>query len=250
MAAEKSRSFTADSTMDAATVLEEYLSDLTNLPTDLAYILDEIHSKEEKLQEAQKRVSTRDGAIQKHLKSQGSLSEFPKEAHTYSRIRADFQESAALQHEKCVLANTGLYIISRQVKKLNDQIRQLEAEGLLVPAVSDDDDSRISPEPTKTVTSSRRQSELKRPAPPRDKTPSAGPPVKRQRTEQQPRRPHNVDEEETTYCICQQPSFGEMVACDNPNCQYEWFHWECVGLTETPTGTWYCPTCVAQRNRK
>lgn len=236
--------------MDAATVLEEYLSDLTNLPTDLAYILDEIHSKDEKLREAQKRVLARDGAIQKHIKTHGSLSEFPKESQTYSKIRSDMQESAALQQDKCVLANTGLYIISRQVKKLNDQIKQLENEGLLVPAQSDEEEVKFVPEPARTVSATRRQSELKRPTPPRDRTPSSGPAMKRQRTDTQPRRPNNVDDEETTYCICQQPSFGEMVACDNPNCQYEWFHWECVGLTEPPTGTWFCPTCAAQRSRK
>lgn len=25
-------------------------------------------------------------------------------------------------------------------------------------------------------------------------------------------------------------SFGSMVACENPDCAIEWFHFECVGL--------------------
>jgi hypothetical protein len=30
---------------------------------------------------------------------------------------------------------------------------------------------------------------------------------------------------EESYCICQQPSFGEMVMCDNEDrCPYVWFH--------------------------
>ena len=33
---------------------------------------------------------------------------------------------------------------------------------------------------------------------------------------------------------------GRMVACDNPNCPREWFHFECVGLTRKPRGKWYC----------
>ncbi|KAI8593308.1 hypothetical protein BDZ88DRAFT_448279 [Geranomyces variabilis] len=46
------------------------------------------------------------------------------------------------------------------------------------------------------------------------------------------------------YCLCQQVSFGEMIACDNPQCPHEWFHLGCVGLAGPPAGAWMCPTCV------
>lgn len=56
------------------------------------------------------------------------------------------------------------------------------------------------------------------------------------------------DEDDTTpYCHCQQPSSGNMVACDNPDCTYQWFHWSCVGLNKEPVGDWFCPTCRASR---
>jgi hypothetical protein len=46
------------------------------------------------------------------------------------------------------------------------------------------------------------------------------------------------------YCYCNQVSFGEMVGCDNDNCESgEWFHYPCVGLTEEPAGKWYCFEC-------
>jgi inhibitor of growth protein 3 len=45
------------------------------------------------------------------------------------------------------------------------------------------------------------------------------------------------------YCSCQNVSFGDMVACDNDDCPYEWFHWSCVGLKGAPNGTWFCPKC-------
>lgn len=57
------------------------------------------------------------------------------------------------------------------------------------------------------------------------------------------------DEEDETgedtkvYCTCRSVSHGDMVACDNDNCPYEWFHWKCVGLTREPLGTWYCEEC-------
>ncbi|KAE8703035.1 PHD finger protein ING1 [Hibiscus syriacus] len=58
-----------------------------------------------------------------------------------------------------------------------------------------------------------------------------------------------VDPNEPTYCLCNQVSYGEMVACDNPACKIEWFHFGCVGLKEQP-GKWYCPDCAALRNRR
>ncbi|WJX17302.1 PHD finger protein ing1 [Trifolium repens] len=59
-----------------------------------------------------------------------------------------------------------------------------------------------------------------------------------------------VDPNEPTYCFCNQVSYGEMVACDNPDCKIEWFHFGCVGLKEHPKGKWYCSTCAATRNRR
>ena len=46
------------------------------------------------------------------------------------------------------------------------------------------------------------------------------------------------------YCTCQSVSYGDMVACDNESCPYEWFHWSCVGLKSEPVGTWICPVCT------
>lgn len=59
-----------------------------------------------------------------------------------------------------------------------------------------------------------------------------------------------VDPNEPTYCFCNQVSFGEMVACDNPDCRIEWFHFGCVGLKEKPKGKWYCPDCAGKRRHK
>ncbi|KAL5154518.1 PHD finger protein ING2 [Glycine soja] len=56
-----------------------------------------------------------------------------------------------------------------------------------------------------------------------------------------------IDPNEPTYCVCHQVSFGDMIACDNENCQGgEWFHYSCVGLTQETRfkGKWYCPTCI------
>lgn len=52
---------------------------------------------------------------------------------------------------------------------------------------------------------------------------------------------------EETYCFCHQPSFGDMIACDNEKCPNgEWFHYKCVNLLNRvdalkyTTQKWYC----------
>lgn len=59
-----------------------------------------------------------------------------------------------------------------------------------------------------------------------------------------------VDPNEPTYCICNRVFFGEMVACDNDNCKIEWFHYECVGITDPPKGKWYCPDCAPKMKQR
>ncbi|KAI6217461.1 Inhibitor of growth protein [Aphelenchoides fujianensis] len=61
-----------------------------------------------------------------------------------------------------------------------------------------------------------------------------------------------IDPNEPTYCICRNVSFGQMVACENPMCPIEWFHFECMGLTSEPKGKWFCPNCRLenQKSRK
>jgi len=58
------------------------------------------------------------------------------------------------------------------------------------------------------------------------------------------------DPDEPTYCICNQVSYGEMIACDNVDCDIEWFHYNCVGLTAAPKGKWYCPNCTAKMKKR
>ncbi|KAF9266760.1 hypothetical protein L218DRAFT_895844 [Marasmius fiardii PR-910] len=62
---------------------------------------------------------------------------------------------------------------------------------------------------------------------------------------------------EKKYCYCNRVSFGEMVGCDaGESCAIEWFHLDCVGLTELPSEdqAWYCRDCepkvTSQRRRR
>ena len=54
---------------------------------------------------------------------------------------------------------------------------------------------------------------------------------------------------EPTYCFCNNVSYGDMIACDNKTCPYEWFHFPCVGLTAKPEGKWFCQKCLTNASK-
>lgn len=70
-------------------------------------------------------------------------------------------------------------------------------------------------------------------------------------------RVHEPPPEEEVYCFCKQPSFGDMIGCDNRRCPNgEWFHYKCVGLlskVEAQKYTkqkWYCSDQCREAGQK
>lgn len=57
------------------------------------------------------------------------------------------------------------------------------------------------------------------------------------------------DADEARYCYCNGVSYGQMIGCDDEQCQREWFHIGCVGLDKPPSGNWICEECAARRKQ-
>ncbi|TDL15663.1 hypothetical protein BD410DRAFT_832518 [Rickenella mellea] len=57
-----------------------------------------------------------------------------------------------------------------------------------------------------------------------------------------------IDPHEPRYCFCNEVSYGQMVGCDG-DCEREWYHYRCVGLTEAPKNKWYCKDCKEKMNK-
>ncbi|KAK9465835.1 inhibitor of growth proteins N-terminal histone-binding-domain-containing protein [Lipomyces arxii] len=320
--------------VDAAYVLEQFQSELANVPEEVAHYLEEIKTKDIKLYNLRKRVQHNDSQIQKHIRAHGSLVENPKEASYITRISADLESAMKLQEEKCELANKLNDLMTRHLKRLDSEIKKLQNDGLLAPSTEQVVLSSIR---AVTATPGHVQ-QMKRPSPQhpngmpvvRGSTPDGslpntpgalqqrmmkkqklGPGVSGLRTaavtnsspltglqmtpiynsvagngidtasmqftggavereRSMPNMPNQhgprlggnrpgvkpkqksaqqggddeEDDEENNdsalYCFCQQVSYGDMVACDNSECQYEWFHYGCVGLKQPPVGVWYC----------
>ncbi|KAL6734479.1 hypothetical protein Aduo_005017 [Ancylostoma duodenale] len=58
------------------------------------------------------------------------------------------------------------------------------------------------------------------------------------------------DDSRRKWCFCNEKSYGDMVACDNKTCPYQWFHYPCVNISSTPKGRWYCPHCTEERSKR
>lgn len=61
-----------------------------------------------------------------------------------------------------------------------------------------------------------------------------------------------TEEVTKSWCYCDQPEFGQIIRCDNAQCQIEWFHCDCLRIRSIPRGKWYCPSCrtLSQFTRK
>ena len=60
--------------------------------------------------------------------------------------------------------------------------------------------------------------------------------------------PDSSSPEEDLYCFCRGKDEGNILECDGRNCTFQWFHFECVGITQAPDGEWYCDDCSQELN--
>ncbi|KAG8873616.1 hypothetical protein FRB97_006606 [Tulasnella sp. 331] len=62
---------------------------------------------------------------------------------------------------------------------------------------------------------------------------------------------NNAGQQDEVYCYCRQVSYGEMIACDDTNCEYEWFHLGCLKISAPPKEKkWFCDECRGRQQRE
>ena len=177
-----------------------------------------------------------------------------------------------LQQQKCILANTALYLVTKHLSKIKNNIDSLEEDALLAPLEEELSEKKevAAPDLSREGSAAGNNGNRKRPGSSSSNGPSQKKKQKKERSRSHLRTgitrdntpnaltdnfdgfEYNDDlfqmnqgeeDDKQLYCFCQSVSYGEMVACDGPNCKYEWFHYSCVHLTEPPKGQWYCPDC-------
>lgn len=295
--------------MDAASVLEQQTQSMSNLPDELKFLLKQLREKDMDLYTIRKDIQQKDGLIQKHIKINGSLSKYPEEEQVYDSINEQYKKAIKIQRQKCVIANTALYLLTKHLKSLEQDAEKLEASGEPKIIGMLDDIGSSDPEAVELLTEGMLQASLGQTSPSpqvssrrygsrrgrtrrsmsrsrshsrerRSSSVSSSASLsarRRARMESLPSRSSSADnktagevvrangrrkveksnsgtvmipqanrkngEDTQLYCFCRQVSYGNMIACDNKDCKYEWFHWSCVGLNAPPKGIWYCPDC-------
>ena len=58
------------------------------------------------------------------------------------------------------------------------------------------------------------------------------------------------EEDDKLWCICHQPSSGEMIGCDDKKCKVEWYHFSCLNIKRAPKGKWLCPMCRSTSTKR
>ncbi|KAL4917121.1 inhibitor of growth proteins N-terminal histone-binding-domain-containing protein [Aspergillus aurantiobrunneus] len=407
---------------DCASVLEQFVHDVANLPAEITHLMEEIQAKDKIIQDCRSTINSRDASIQKFIKLNGSLTPNPKEEQYSKAVLQNIDRSQQIQDEKIHLSEKACILLDRQIKKLDVKIRDLQNDGVLsndppIPSLFNNKDQYRDPPKiffpdastespsyssplaassgnanplgpsqrlnislnrsnSTSALSSQNTARSSAPATPSSAaaqfqqrqressagavenkrrrlnaslgtlpaassnlrqsslgpgTPKAGTPSTTRAGSAGPRSggitkkaltkkvaPHqqlkklkslngkptkrsssasgrikiishkkslsggdddeddsfvssaelsdsengdvrrgddDIDEDDEdegnedtkVYCTCRTVSHGDMVACDNDDCKFEWFHWKCVGLTREPVGKWYCPDCLAAK---
>ncbi|KAI4249706.1 MAG: hypothetical protein L6R40_000495 [Gallowayella cf. fulva] len=116
---------------DAASVLEEFVQNVANLPAEIAHLLEEIQAKDRVVQECRSNAASRDASIQKFLKTNGARQTNPKDEPYSKVILSNYDKAQLYQDEKIGLSERAALLLDRQIKRLDMKIRDLQNEGAI-----------------------------------------------------------------------------------------------------------------------
>lgn len=122
---------------DPSNALDQVMQDISNLPFEFKHIMEEIQLQDVKFWNVKKKWCNSESQIHKFIKQNGSLVEYNKEPKLIEDIIHDLDECYSFQLEKCILANTAVYLITKHVDKVKETIEFLEEDGLLAPLEED-----------------------------------------------------------------------------------------------------------------
>ncbi|KAJ3034831.1 hypothetical protein HDV00_004594 [Rhizophlyctis rosea] len=229
--------------LDPQDYLVDYLQSVENLAPEMNHIFTELAEKENEFQNVRKQATGQHLSLHRHHHSHSNNNNntpttpqpkphylpgsVPREEIDAVRgIRKAYGRAGQVAGEKLDIANKALALLEAHLKRLDADISSmgidLKAEGSGGVGGSGSADVRYRGERGRK---------------------------KRRRVEKTTESDSDVDveygdEDTATYCFCQDVSYGDMIACDSPSCPYEWFHYDCVGLTEPPKGKWFCSYCL------
>lgn len=97
---------------DAATVLEQFIHDVANLPAEITHLYEEVQDKDRQIQELRVSIQQRDNSLQKFIKLNGSLVVNPKEEPYNKVVIQNYERAQILQEEKIGLVEKAAALVS------------------------------------------------------------------------------------------------------------------------------------------
>jgi inhibitor of growth protein 3 len=116
---------------DCASVLEQFVHDVANLPAEISHMMEEIQAKDNEIQKYQSSINSKDTNLQKHIKVNGVLQAHPKETEYSEQVKKNYELIATLQDQKVAMSDRACNILDRQLKRLDTKIRELANDGQL-----------------------------------------------------------------------------------------------------------------------
>lgn len=97
---------------DAATILDDFIHEVANLPPEIQHLLEEIQAKDMRVRDHQQQIEQRDLALQKHVKQVGGHVKHPKEEQLLKSARNHYDLAQKLQDEKLAMAQKSSTLVS------------------------------------------------------------------------------------------------------------------------------------------
>ncbi|KAI9315950.1 hypothetical protein BX666DRAFT_1953136 [Dichotomocladium elegans] len=234
--------------VSVADIFEDYVESLQNLPAEIDQNMHELRSMDEEFQRVRETYTKHRRSYTKALKNANTNT---TNNHTInlsssrSQLEREYQKALSKQDEKIELAMRMYDLVSRHIERIDSQMAKSGIEG--GEWIGGQRSSNRSWEDgwrgagTGAEAGHRKRS-LQPASSFRKRVPRPTPSINHHGTISE----LEIDPNEPRYCICNQVSFGDMVACDGENCEKEWFHYACVGLVEPPAGKWFCDDCAME----
>lgn len=162
-------------------------------------------------------------------------------------LEQKYDTMRAIQQEKCDIAECAVKLYEDELKELDQKWQEAEIHNS-----EEIQQSLTPPESKKESKKGRKRGRKKAKGKKRDRKLVS---IKVDSSENPAMvgEHKNQDSSEYGHCIWKSNKLDNMIACDNPNCKIEWYHYSCVGVTEHPKEDehWICPFCkINSENKK
>ncbi|KAI8973039.1 hypothetical protein BDB01DRAFT_450314 [Pilobolus umbonatus] len=221
--------------VSVADIFEDYVESLQNLPSEIDQNMHELRRMDEEFQIEYREIYTKH---RRAYNKQHKLNNYHK-SNTFNltssrlQLEKDYRLAVQKQDQKIDLTKRMYDLVSRHIERIDSQMAKSDISEADWMGARKGDSWKMEDLLRKRA-SPHHESVRKRILHSSRPNPALGgllPELE-------------IDPNEPKYCYCNQVSFGDMVACDGENCEKEWFHYACVGLSEPPVGKWYCQDCA------